>query len=849
MNRNKKLKSFSLVEVLLAMTLLGIIMMSLAGALGFGQESSLAAGNTARASLIADEGVEAVDNIADEDFANLVDGTYGLAVSGGVWTFSGTSDTTDIFERVVTISTVDTYTKQVTSEVTWSQGAGQLPRVVTVDSYVSDWSRLVVTSNSTFRATEYYLGTGVFSGNSYSLTLNQDLESNYFVIVQGSDGNGSRRGTRGPDENYVSLTADPFGTGALGTSGGTAILGFTRQNSVNSWVGVVTVVECLGDCNASGFELLDVERVTHSGTATSGSVTTTSWSDIGQVMLMGGFNGSGCDTTQTRSFRSKVCHVRMYPSGSNTVNWTRNSGGASLRTATSTTMVVEWGSEWTIQRANVTGNNGGNGADATGEYSNGAISGVARDNTWVWGTGHTNDQGIGDAAEGVLVTLGDGVNQNGTETQVSVGMEYGGNSMNFEVYALTHPDLAVDYRFKADGHAGNLTLDTTVDSASDVDARMALIYNGQNGTGNAYPRPHFSARYINNTTVRAERRRTGQNWPAWIQGINFSAITYSTGGGGTGDWSAPLQQSQINLAGNENALGVRVQGNYAYVVRDIAGTNFVVVDISNLSTPLVVGSLSLPDKPTSVAVGSAYVGSKSNSGELQIVDVSTPSSPSHVGTYNAAGDKDAKALTVDGTTVYLVKKKEGGGDELFIINVSIPASPSLISSLELGDEAKGVVKIGNYLYIGNKSNSQELQVIDVTTPATPSIAGSLDLSGNDDPESIDGAGSMIILGRRNDVYVIDISTPTSPTVLGSFNAGGKVKGVSYHPSSDYIFLATENGSQEFQVVDISSPASITLVGGLNVSGKLKGIDYSPGLDRAFGASDSNSEEFIIFQPQ
>ncbi len=36
----------------------------------------------------------------------------------------------------------------------------------------------------------------------------------------------------------------------------------------------------------------------------------------------------------------------------------------------------------------------------------------------MWGTGHTNDNGIGDAGEGVAITLVYGEVQNGTETTV-----------------------------------------------------------------------------------------------------------------------------------------------------------------------------------------------------------------------------------------------------------------------------------------------------------------------------------------------------------------------------------------------------------------------------------------------
>ncbi len=369
------------------------------------------------------------------------------------------------------------------------------------------------------RVTEYYLAPGEFGGEDYTLTLDQDLADNYFVIIQGSAGDGSDNNNRGPDENYARLVADPWATGGdLTASGATNQIGLHREGTADSWVGVVTVVESLSDHTAAGFQLLDVEAVSHA--ATTGSKTTTAWgSDIDQIMLMGGYNGAGCTTSATDPMDHNNCHARIYPTSTNTISWSRHDSG--LESATSTVMVVQWGSEWTVQRARVTGNNGGDDANSTGEYDTGSLGqSVARANTWVWGTGFTDDDGIGDAGEGQIITLGDGVNQNATENEVAVGTEEA-DDRDFEVYALTHPDILVDYRFKTDGNNDDLTVDVSVDSASSCSARMALSYNSCNGTGSAYPRPIFSARYYDDDTVRLERRRWDQPFAAWVQGIQM----------------------------------------------------------------------------------------------------------------------------------------------------------------------------------------------------------------------------------------------------------------------------------------------------------------------------------------
>ncbi len=519
-----KQRGFSVLEVILSVSLLAMIVTPIISSYIGAREASALVNSRYRALLLVEEGIEAVRNIRDENFVNLTDGTHGLAVSENQWVFSGTEDVTDIFTRQITISTIDPYTKQAESTVTWRQNA-QRTGSVTLTTRLSDWSRIVEEESNTFRVIEYFFGLGEFTGTTYDLILDEDLSEDYFVIIQGSDGNGSFSGTRGPDENYVMLYEDPWGTGDLAYSGASDILSFRRDNAVDSWVGVVTVAECLRDCAVSGFNLLDVKVLHHNFNDLSDyEYSGVNWSDIDQVMLLGGFNGAGCLTEQTGAAQTKACHVRIFPGEINRINWIRNRRGAApLGEADSTVMVLEWGTEWTVQRVNVIGNNGGGGADSTREYETAGISPVPRENTWVWGTGYTNDEGIGDAAEGTLITLGDGVNQNTIESEVAVGQEYRDNK-NFEVYALTHPDLSVNYYFKSDGNAGDLTLDISIEEAADSQNRMSLIYNGCNGTGRAYPRPHFSSRYIANDTIRLERRRSGQAWPAWIQGIDFSGI-------------------------------------------------------------------------------------------------------------------------------------------------------------------------------------------------------------------------------------------------------------------------------------------------------------------------------------
>jgi Tfp pilus assembly protein PilV len=135
-------RGFSPIELLLAATIFGMLVTTLVGAIIFGRNSTASSGDRARAVYVAEEGVEAVRNIRDgAGFASLADGTYGLAQSGGVWTLSGASDTVGIYNRSVTVATIDTKRKNITTNVTWPQASGN--GSVSIVTRITNWVTII----------------------------------------------------------------------------------------------------------------------------------------------------------------------------------------------------------------------------------------------------------------------------------------------------------------------------------------------------------------------------------------------------------------------------------------------------------------------------------------------------------------------------------------------------------------------------------------------------------------------------------------------------------------------------------------------------------------------------------
>lgn len=453
--------------------------------------------------------------------ANFAINTYTLTYAAGAnGTINGTA--TQTVDHGLSGTAVTAVPNAGYEFVSWSDSVADNPRMD--QNVVADISVTAnfVQSSPGFWVTEYYLTTNQFTSTNYSLTLNQALADDYFVLIRGSRIGDS---ISDPDNNSVSVAAVPGGRGDLPDSGASNVIKLVRHVADFTWEGVITVVECMNSTSPDGFKLRDIMNT--SLTSVTGSDTcSTAWGNINQVVPFGGYCGGGAKFNANATSNAQVTsvYVSLHPSGSNTVNWVRDAGGQTLVDASMTTFIVEWGSAWTVQYVNVSGSKGADGANATNEYTTGTISSVSRDHTWIWGTGTRNGSGLGTCSEGCLVTLGDGVTQNSTETSVAVGSEYT-NAYSFSVYTMTHPDLAVGYRFKPDGDATGTDFAVTVDTFTNTHARFGWVYNGLGSTqGGYHPRSRFWARFTDNSTVTISRGHDGNAFPAWVQAVDFSAL-------------------------------------------------------------------------------------------------------------------------------------------------------------------------------------------------------------------------------------------------------------------------------------------------------------------------------------
>ena len=131
-------KGFSLVEIMLAVSIFALSVMGLSGGLFYGQMAGITASHRNQAVFYANEGLDATRNIAFDSFGNLVNGSFGLVILDNSYDFAGSSEFLDIFERQIIISDIDANTKKVTSKVSWQGGVMDEGEVILI-TYITNW--------------------------------------------------------------------------------------------------------------------------------------------------------------------------------------------------------------------------------------------------------------------------------------------------------------------------------------------------------------------------------------------------------------------------------------------------------------------------------------------------------------------------------------------------------------------------------------------------------------------------------------------------------------------------------------------------------------------------------------
>lgn len=329
--------------------------------------------------------------------------------------------------------------------------------------------------------------------------------------------------------------------------------------------------------------------------------------------------------------------------------------------------------------------------------------------------------------------------------------------------------------------------------------------------------------------------RTRANEPEY-EDVQFRV---DPGGGDTiSSWS-PLQSCRNDYVftccfAAAGTRDVRVQA------RDVNG------HVSNWSLPRQVtveenleqlGSLGIPGGASSVVSRGDYVFAGSPDHGVQVVDLTSPSSPQLVGGF---GSFDASVMDRDTSHHLFVLAKPNL--ILYALDISDPANPQTMDTMHVADgQSLGVA--GATAALGTGWFAQKLVLVDVGSPGSLVQLSTLPLAQFYDIAVQNSEVFALVTGSPAVLHCVDIGNRAAPYVKGSVQVGaGRVVAA---PGEGYVYVA---GTDSLRVVDVRDPAQPLVVRTLALHGTAKDVD-ADGRFLAVGLGSDGVAVYSLSNPQ
>ncbi len=266
---------------------------------------------------------------------------------------------------------------------------------------------------------------------------------------------------------------------------------------------------------------------------------------------------------------------------------------------------------------------------------------------------------------------------------------------------------------------------------------------------------------------------------------------------------------------------------------------------------VLVGGVDLPGTGDAldidVADDKAYVVTAKNSeGEFFVLSLSDPLAPLILS--NLEISEHVNAVAVAGNYAYLATA--GKDEELIVINISNPSSPTEVIRINMPAQANDVFVADDYVYLVTQSatGDGELYVYSISAPADPSLVSSFEVGSHVNGLYVDSERAYLASSKVDEeLLVVDVSDPNNPVELGGFDiplAGANGQSIFFGGGVVHLTTrANDGGIPEYYLLDASDPTNINFIGSYDVSGKTNGVEAGVGFSLL--ANEKDDEELMI----
>jgi hypothetical protein len=264
------------------------------------------------------------------------------------------------------------------------------------------------------------------------------------------------------------------------------------------------------------------------------------------------------------------------------------------------------------------------------------------------------------------------------------------------------------------------------------------------------------------------------------------------------------------------------RGNYAYLA--CSNGTLQIADITTPAKPSLIGSA----KATSgdifeLKLQGNYAYLAAYTGGMSIMDISDPAKPKQVGFLKTPGA--ARAIFVQGDFAYIADYHPV---HLTIANIKDPAAPTIVStftSASGGNDTKGAVRIGDYVYLVYSQGGimEIVDVSDIKKPVSRKVipsTGGIGFVLNDTSAYL---GVMLQGYKGGPGYrITEYSNPANPTIVQTIKTDER--GMWIKIWGQYALLC--DGMSGFKIMDISNLATPKEVFTYDTPGTARGVDVS-----------------------